>query len=355
MSTFMTTRKKPSALKNYFSEIKSLAILLVVCTVVATFFNFLNDLGFWINVGFSLGFGIPITLIETVLRTYFRKLSELIISLISVFGGCSVGMVIVYAYLVSIGVFPFGEVSLIFFLNFAIALGVSGLSFYLFWSQYRNKTLALALKTEQLKAAENANLRQQAENRLLQTQMEPHFLFNTLATVQTLIDIDPPAAKQTIGDLSGILRAAMSNAERDECLLEEELAIVRAYLNIQSLRFGDRLIVEENIDESTLKAAVLPMTIQPLVENSIRHAVEHALKPVTVQITIKRTDEALTIVVTDNGEHDSPQSKGNGVSVVNIQKRLKNRFGENAHFTSTAAKPGWRSEFKIPVTNNVDC
>ncbi|EAR07537.1 sensor histidine kinase [Reinekea blandensis] len=345
----MSTDTRETFLHNYFSDLRSIGLLLLVCALIAVLTHLFNQIGWLVNFGFSLSFGIPISILESFLRTRSWGLSDRTINLLSIIIGCIIGMVAVYSYLVWAGHIPFGYFGPLLFVNFAIAFMFSAAAFYFFWSQYRTQSLTLALQAEQLKVAENNSLRQQAENRLLQAQMEPHFLFNTLATVQSLIDIDAQQAKYMIGDLSNILRASMSNASRDDCLLSQELELVHAYLSIQRVRFGDRLRVEERVDSSLLDETMMPMLIQPLIENSVRHAAEGAMQPVTIELDISAQQGVLKIEIADNGAGSSATHNGHGLSLTNIRQRLNNRYGDQATLQSGPTEQGWRSVIRFPM------
>lgn len=345
----MSRESRETFLQNYFSDVRSIGMLFLVCALIAILTHLFNQIGLLVNFAFSLSFGVPISLLESFLRTRRRPFSDRVINVLSVAIGCCVGMVFVYSYLVWAGHIEFGYIGPMLFINFAIAFMFSASAFYFFWAQYRTQSLTLALRSEQLKAAEHDSLRQQAENRLLQSQMEPHFLFNTLATVQSLIDIDAQQAKHMIGDLSSMLRASMSNASRDQCPLSQEIALVHAYLNIQKVRFGDRLHVRVHIDEHLNTVPIMPMLIQPLVENSVRHAAEGSMQAVTVHLDVREMDGRIRIRVTDDGSGSSTSAAGNGLSLQNIRQRLSNRYGESGTLESGATETGWLSELCFPI------
>lgn len=346
----MTDVKRKKFLEEYFSNPRSIVLLFVVCAFIAVCTHLFNQLGLLINFGFSLGFGIPISLLESFLRTRRRPWPDMVINVVSVVGGCLIGIVLVYSFLVFNGYIPFGFFGPLLFINFAIAMFFSASAFYFFWSLYRTQALTLALQAEKLKAAESENMRQTAENRLLQSQMEPHFLFNTLANIQSLIDFDSEQAKQTVADLSNMLRAAMTNASRDRCQLDQELELVRAYLNIQKVRFGDRLKVTEHIDPTLLNEPVLPMLVQPLVENSVKHAAEASMQSVTIEIIVRQDDGLLKIEVVNDGGQTEPNLTGNGISLNNIRQRLELQFGSQASLHSQPTENGWRSRLTLPMS-----
>lgn len=334
--------------KAYFENPKSVLLLVVVCAFIAILTNALNDIGYFSNLLFSFSYGFPISLIETFLQTRKKKLPESLINVISVSVGALFGSATVYAYLVFNGFIDAGDFGRWFWINFGFGVFMSAVAFYFFWSQYRNQALTLALRNQQLKASELEMLKQQAENRLLQSQMEPHFLFNTLANIQSLVDIDPARAKSMIGHLSQMLRGSLANSASDRCTLDQEMQIVRAYLAIQSVRIGDRLIVEEHIDETLNQYNVLPMSIQPLVENTVKHAVENSISKVKLQVSARRVDDHLCITVQDTGKVTS-HKKGHGISLSNIRQRLRNQFGEHASLISEPQEEGWMTVLQLPL------
>ncbi|WP_196160596.1 sensor histidine kinase [Reinekea sp. G2M2-21] len=333
----------------YVSNPKSLLMLVVVCCVIAFITNLLNQLGMITNIGFSFCFGFPISMIETFLRTRRQPLPDWAINLISLVVGSLFGTSCIYGYIVYVGIVPFGFFGRLFFVNLGVAFAFSAAAFYFFWFRYRNQTLTLALRDQQLKAAELENLKQQAENRLLQSQMEPHFLFNTLANIQSLIDIDPTLAKGMVADLSHMLRASLKNSSQDQCSIDQELALVRAYLAIQQVRIGDRLQVIESIDTAVLPVSIPPMIIQPVIENAIKHGVEKSVGTSTIQLSIQQHGNALEIDVTDNCASKHTTQSGLGISLKNIRQRLDNRYGDAARLNSEATEHGWRTLIEIPL------
>jgi LytS/YehU family sensor histidine kinase len=236
-------------------------------------------------------------------------------------------------------------------INFAFGLAFSIIAFYFFWTRYRNQSLTLELRNQQLKASESDNLRQQAENRLLQSQLEPHFLFNTLANIQSLIDIDSDLAKTMISDLSSMLRATLKNTSRNKCTVAQELSLVQAYIGIQKVRIGEKLDVVEKIDENTLALEIPPMIIQPLVENSIKHGIDRSVSKATIELKTLISGNELIISVCDNCIAKGTDKSGHQISVSNISKRLQNTYGEQASLLSEKSDPGWSSVIRIPLSD----
>ena len=135
----------------------------------------------------------------------------------------------------------------------------------------------------------------------LKAQLQPHFLFNSLNAIAALLRRDPRLAETTLVALSELLRLALSQSERQEAALREELEFVQRYLEIQQTRFGDKLRVEQDIEPQALDCMVPTLVLQPLVENAIRHGIEPAEKAGVVRVSASRKDGKLVLTVEDDG------------------------------------------------------
>jgi hypothetical protein len=135
----------------------------------------------------------------------------------------------------------------------------------------------------------------------LRAQLQPHFLFNSLNAIVTLLRRDPRLAEATLMSLSDLLRLALSQSEKQEVPLREEMQLVQRYLDIQQTRFGDKLRVEEEIEPAALDCLVPSLLLQPLVENAIRHGIEPAENSGKVRLTARRSNGRLALTVEDNG------------------------------------------------------
>ncbi|HEV6965849.1 sensor histidine kinase [Roseateles sp.] len=172
----------------------------------------------------------------------------------------------------------------------------------------------------------------EAQLKLLQGQIEPHFLFNTLANVQSLIDFDPERAKQMLERFTDYLRASLGQLRGDSTTLAQEFAMLEAYLALMQLRMGERLRVELSLPPELASVALPPLLAQPLVENAIHHGLEPQIAGGTVAVSARRVDGRLWIEVADDGQGlDGPKRRsGNGVALDNIRARLTARFGPGA-------------------------
>jgi sensor histidine kinase YesM len=192
----------------------------------------------------------------------------------------------------------------------------------------------------------------ETELKLLQAQIEPHFLFNTLSNVVGLVRSDPEAAEKTLLNLSTLLRSSLRRTRAEAVSLGEELEIVRAYLAIQSLRMQDRLeyTIDVADDPALLNWPLPPLIIQPLVENAIRHGVDPAEGGGTVSIAASRDNTGLNIVVADTGVGvREAGSGGEGTGLSNVRSRLRGLYGEGAGLDFRDNTPsGVRVEIRIP-------
>jgi len=192
----------------------------------------------------------------------------------------------------------------------------------------------------------------EAELRLLQAQIEPHYLFNTLANVRSLIDFDPPAAGQLLDAFTDHLRVSLTSMRAETVPLERELELVGHYLRLMQLRMGERLSFSITADPALRSLPVPPLLLQPLVENAIHHGLECCIDAGHVQIQAERQGELLVLSVRDNGVGlDTPKKrKGNGVATQNIRERLASRYGERARLLLQSAPPrGTLATLQIPL------
>lgn len=174
------------------------------------------------------------------------------------------------------------------------------------------------------------NLLSQAEIKLLHAQVNPHFLFNALNTISAVIRRDPPKARELIQHLSQFFRSNLKQ-NIETVTLKEELAHVNAYLTIEKARFTDRLDVEFNIDDSILERNLPSFTLQPLVENAIKHGISNRLEGGIIRIFSENVDGGTRIIVEDNaGSYTTPDEDHIGLGMQIVDKRLRNQFGRHS-------------------------
>jgi two-component system LytT family sensor kinase len=195
-------------------------------------------------------------------------------------------------------------------------------------------------RDHELRAVELEGRLVEAKLQALQMQLNPHFLFNTLHSISSLMHQDVEAADRMIMRLSDLLRAALESSDTQEVTLREELAMLQRYLEIEQIRFGARLTVEMHIPPDTLDARLPNLILQPLVENAICHGIEPHAKPGRIQVRTQRANAMLSVEVSDNGSglpKDEPAREGVGLS--NTRARLRSLYGQ-AHGFELREAPG---------------
>ena len=190
----------------------------------------------------------------------------------------------------------------------------------------------------------------QAKLQALQMQLNPHFLFNTLHSISSLMHKDVEAADKMITRLSDLLRAALAGADTQEVTLRQELNLLKLYLSIEQIRFGNRLSVKMEIAPDTLEAQVPNLILQPLVENAIRHGIEPRARPGCIELRSRRQDSRLALVVSDDGAGVSGNGAiKEGVGLSNTRARLRELYGETHRFELVGGPAGGvRVEVSIP-------
>jgi signal transduction histidine kinase len=205
-------------------------------------------------------------------------------------------------------------------------------------------------REHELHASELEKHLAQAKLQALQMQLNPHFLFNTLHSISSLMHKDLEAADRMIMRLSDLLRAALDSVDTQEVSLRKELELLQLYLGIEQIRFGERLTFKLDVAPDALEAQVPNLILQPLVENAIRHGIEPRARPGRIELHARRQADTLTLEVCDNGNGISAVKPAReGVGLSNTRARLRELYGE-AHRFELGGQPegGLRVEMTIP-------
>jgi signal transduction histidine kinase len=215
-----------------------------------------------------------------------------------------------------------------------------------------------ALREREKQAAQLAAHLTQAQLAGLRTQLQPHFLFNTLNSIAALIPRNAKLATEMVMNLSDLLRMTLREPQRGEIRLSEELALLQHYVDIQRLRFGERLEFHVEASDEAASAYVPPLLLQPLVENAIRHGLEASdqTERVIVHGRIKGDELHLEVSNTFNAslEESRSSSHSTGVGLANTQARLKVQFGDKQYFEAgPLAEGGFRVTMRIPARSTV--
>ena len=210
---------------------------------------------------------------------------------------------------------------------------------------FRHQALAFELERSKLeRQALNARLR------LLQAQVAPHFLFNTLANVQALVDAGSPQAPVVLRSLIAYLRAAVPRLDETASTLGQELDLVRAYLELMHMRMPDRLQFALHADEEALALRCPPMTLLTLVENAVHHGIDPSEEGGRIDVGIHRRGDRCLVRVSDTGVGLVPTGNGLGTGLTTLRERLDLAFGGDAHLRLGPQHPrGVSAEVDFPV------
>lgn len=203
------------------------------------------------------------------------------------------------------------------------------------------------LSTQKVMMAESRALLEQSKLQSLKNQLNPHFLFNALHSVNTLIGIDQERASEMIIKISQLLRTVLTINEREEHTLTEEIDFVRQYLEIESERFKDRLTIEIDVDEQALGAIIPTMTLQPLVENAFKHGISKIPGRTTLHIQITQEEKQLNLMVINELTPITGEKSKPGIGLNNLTDRLATYYHGSAQLDTKIKDQ--RFEAKITI------
>lgn len=204
-------------------------------------------------------------------------------------------------------------------------------------------------------------LAKEAEVKALQAQISPHFLFNTMNVITSLIRIDPAKARMLLVSLSHFLRQNLNATTVSMTTLEQELAHVKAYLSIEEARFVEKLKVTYEIEDNALPVKIPPLTLQPIVENAVKHGIKNMDQDCQIHIDIHKGVKSTFVTVRDNGQGMSKErisqlgkqiidsETGSGIALFNVNRRLTMNFGEESSLRiDSEPEKGTKVSFTIP-------
>lgn len=232
-----------------------------------------------------------------------------------------------FPYRVGTGVFSYGLVILTYFLFVSLS----------------------NLSEKSAKEARLESLVKETELRMLRSQINPHFLFNSLNSITSLTVTDPEKARIMVIKLSDFMRYALSRKDDQPVTLQSELENLRLYLDIEKVRFGDRLSIEENIDPGCLRALVPVMLLQPLYENAIKHGVYESTEMVIIRTSVGFTEGFIEMNITNNFDPEATPAKGTGTGLLNVTRRLELLYGNRASLITEKEINKFRVKIFLPA------
>ena len=194
----------------------------------------------------------------------------------------------------------------------------------------------------------------EAELRALRAQLNPHFLFNSLNSINALVGSDPEGARRMCEGLGDFLRRTLALGARDVVTLGEELALVERYLGIEQVRFGERLRVERVIDADAAVCQVPPLLLQPLVENAIKHGIQDCVAGGVIRIEARRVGGQLRVAVENPLDPDAPERRGEGVGLANVRRRLEMFGARESRLTAQRLDGAFRVTLTLPAVAEPD-
>ncbi|CAD6560378.1 hypothetical protein LMG27952_07102 [Paraburkholderia hiiakae] len=330
-------------------------VLIAVALTAAGFHGFID------NLVFSQAIGLSIMLLLDIARFYLQRHNALtgprlaIVMVLAIVLGSALGRGIA-SVLLGIGLrhaFATKELALTGW----VALTATLLVTWYGWSRTRIAELSeqVARTAWQKEAAERTAL--SARLQALQAQIEPHFLFNTLATLDSLIASDPPRARDLLASLNRFLRATLEASRAQSETLAVQFKVLDAMLAVHAMRIGPRLAYTLDLPRDCADLPVPPMLLQPLVENALKHGIQGAVEGGRIDVRAQRVDEHvdLTVIDTGPGFGATPGTQGAGIGLVNVRERLAALYGEQASLMLIENVPhGLVARVRLPLRNVVD-
>jgi two-component system, LytTR family, sensor histidine kinase AlgZ len=200
------------------------------------------------------------------------------------------------------------------------------------------------------RALEVQLLSREAELKALRAQIEPHFLFNALNSISALTTQDPAAARRMCLLLSDFLRSTLSLGSREKIPLAEELGLTLRFFEIEQVRFGTRLRVEQVIDQGLGECQVPPLLLQPLAENAVRHGIADLIDGGTVRLEARRHGDAVRIVLDNPYDQDRLRRARSGVGLDNVRRRLATHYGGRAGLEVDATNGRFQAAVTLPAS-----
>lgn len=208
------------------------------------------------------------------------------------------------------------------------------------------------LRRQRERAADLRLLAREAELKALRSQVRPHFLFNVLNSVYSVIPTRPDEAQEMVLQLSRLLRETLDTSDTELIPLERELELAQTYLAIERIRLGDRLTIEWRVDDGAADVLVPPLLLQPLIENAVQHGVAAYTEPGAVEVAVRRVGDRVLVTIADTGHGDAggvDPDEGHGLAIT--RRRLATAYGGAARLDLKAHAPhGIEAHLSLPLT-----
>lgn len=330
------------------NAIKSFGYTTIFCAVIAFVTQSIWSSPYNEHLAISLGYGYSSVIGSLLLSWWFPQLSNRVVTVISLAGAMVFGTMNAYWWLSIYDRFAdLSQLKPVMVLGFIFSVTC----FFYFYTHEQKLLAQKELETAKRIQSEQEKALVLSQLRQLQSQIEPHFLFNTLANVNALISHDPKTAQHMLDKLTELLRGTLHNSRQSHSTLEAELNLVDAYLAIQQIRLGERLSYQIN-NLLDLALPLAPLLLQPLVENAIQHGIEPKAEGGEVLIEISQQNQMINIEVTDSGVGlgNVATKDGHGIGLENTRERVKALYGDEASLSIRQVETGGvKAVIQIPI------
>lgn len=354
--TNVALHPKPTGERAPFSGfLKDLFIVVLLMIALSGVLTVLMGTGFMFNLRYSLAIGISVLLLSHLLMMKQGRCNlDWVTSGVAISAGSGLGILI---GTLANGMNPLmlleKHPTLLPALLLVSLVCGPAISYFFYTRKVIAETTA-ALRQEELERISHEQRLTEANFRVLQAQIEPHFLFNTLSNVLSLISTRPDQAEQMLGNFTEYLRASLQQTRSDRIELKDELATIRSYLDIMTVRMGNRLRYYIDVPPELLQVMVPPLLMQPLVENAVEHGIDPKPEGGVITVHAERDGDMLILEISDTGDGIT-SSDSMGVGMTNIRDRLQLLYHEQASFRVKVNSPrGTTVRLTIPMETGVD-
>jgi sensor histidine kinase YesM len=307
---------------------------------------------FAINLLMSQCYGISISAIIFSLLWIFKpggKTAPIVLIIaVGVVGGNFIGGRLAYLILRRVFSITLKQQGTDILQTIVLVVAIGATVSYFFYSKARLKAHKEIIQQERITRLSSEKEALEANLRLLQAQIEPHFLFNTLSNVLSLIDTDPAKGKIMLSDLIHYLRTSLSRTLPATTTLDQEMDMCRTYLSIQKVRMGERLSFAIDFPDALSEEPLPPMLLQPLVENAIKHGLEPSVEGGEVFVEASEKDGMVRITVADTGAGLSAYEQA-GIGLANVRERIRLIYGDKGRLLLEENTPhGVRAIIEVP-------
>lgn len=326
--------------------LRSLLVTTVFCLFISAMTLSVWGGPYYVHVLVSFGFGYSAIFFSWLIDRLFPtipRMIEVVCSLVAclLFGVMNAQFWLGEYFGIS-DMIPVGLMGLLF----------SGMCYFYFYSREKEAVAQRELESIKREKAEQDRALLLSQLKQMQSQIEPHFLFNTLANISALMSQDVDKAKLMLEQLTALLRATLKSSREEHTTIDDETALIEAYLGIQQIRLGERLSYQIEVEEGLGRTELPPMMLQPLIENAIIHGIEPKREGGEVSLQIKREQQNLQIEVRDTGvglNHVSGHM-GSGVGLSNLKQRIEALFlGKGEVSISESAQGGVCIRLSWPI------